>query len=49
MKNLEGVPRIGSKNESAAAFRRYIDPCERYLRIGIKQALKKPEIAELLK
>ncbi len=49
MKNLEGVARISSKNASAAAFQRYIDHCERYIWIGIKQALKSLEIAELLK
>jgi hypothetical protein len=49
MKNLEGVAWISSKNESATAFRWYIDRCEQYVRIGIKQALESPEIAELLK
>jgi hypothetical protein len=28
MKNLEGVTRISSKNESTAAFQRYLDRCE---------------------
>jgi hypothetical protein len=44
-----GHPNHSSKKKSAAAFRQYIDRCERYVWIGIKQALKSLEIAKLLK
>jgi hypothetical protein len=49
MKNVEGVAWISCKNKSTAAVRQYKDRCKWYVRIGIKQALKRPEIAELLK
>ncbi len=47
--NLEGVTWTGTENGSAAAFRQLMDRYEQYVRISIKQALKRPEIAELLK